>query len=740
MKILLFGAYGLLMESIIVKLHKEGHELFVVTGRKIPEEHHEGTVDAYFVEYADKSLYYVFESVKPDVVIHTGAFDERFHWKEQTDSAQYLAGLNNIVLSSVKASVPMFIYFSTTDIYDGSTPGEIGEHSAAIDSGGLREMTMQSGEDLILRYQSSNKTKFTILRCSDIYGECNGQFYMDSFFIYSLRTALMNQTVLVETGKRHNLIYVQDVTEALVRVMKAEKLPHTIYNIASGETMSEEEFLDFYQGFLAGRPTENVVQSVNPAHGEISCELAEHDFGFNIRGEFQKLFPDILKKFRVYLDSHTGEVKKKGKIQQFREKMGEVFQWSYPYMETLAAFLVFFLIDRLTGDVKYFEAVDFYIMYVILVAVIYGKGKAIIAIVLSFLGHIINYGGTVGQNGNMIDYNTFIWVLQLLILGMGVGYVRDNNEQRIADERENCQAVSRELVDIKEINNSNVRIKQVYEERLLNYKDSFARIYSIVTQLNDLEPDKIMLASVDVVQKIMNVTDVAIYNVGKGSYYGRLAASSRSMTGNTKKSFRLEDMGPVYEEVRGHRIYMNTEVDPKMPDMAGGVYHGEVLEALIIIQNVPFESMTLYHSNLFAVLLNLIAQSMHTASIYLEESALSRYVPNTKILNTRSFERILQIQEEGQEQKNTEFFVMEVLNDENKSLEELDHQISSLLRQHDYLGVDENNNLRILVTNTNRTEARFVVDRLEGKGIHINRASLEEPEEIAETEKDNGRK
>ena len=41
-----------------------------------------------------------------------------------------------------------------------------------------------------------------------------------------------------------------------------------------------------------------------------------------------------------------------------------------------------------------------------------------------------------------------------------------------------------------------------------------------------------MIASIDVVQKIMNVTDVAIYNVGKDSYYGRLAARSKNMTGN----------------------------------------------------------------------------------------------------------------------------------------------------------------------------------------------------------------
>jgi len=712
------------METMLLKLRKEGHELFVVTGRKVQEEHHESVVDAYFLEYADNSLYYVFESIKPDAVICTGAFDELYHWREQSDSARYLAGLNNIILSSVKAGSPRFLYFSTTEIYDGSAEGAAQEYTLSVDTGSIRQMAMRSGEDLIMRYKTSTKTRFTVLRCSDIYGECNGQFYMDSFFISSLRLALMGQTVLVETGKRHNMIHVQDVAEAAVRVLKAEAPSQLVYNIASMESLSEEEFLDLYGEYLAERPAQNAVEAVNASVGEISTELAAQEFGFNIRYDFRKSFPEIFQKFKLYLDSQTGDIKKKGVFQQMRERLQETFQWMYPYVEITVAFLFFFLIDRLTLPVKYFEEIDFYILYTVLAAIVYGKGKAINAIILSFVGHLINHGGLVGGDTSMIDYNSYIWVLQLLVLGMGVGYVRDRDDQRIEDEKENVRAVSNELVDVKEINNSNVRIKQVYEERLVNYKDSFARIYSIVTRLNDLEPDKIMIASVDVVQQIMNVSDVAIYNVGKDSYYGRLAASSRNMTGNIKKSFRLEDWGEVYEEIKEHRIFMNRNVDPEKPDMAGGIYHGEVLEAIVIIQNVPFENMTLYHSNLFSVLLNLIAQSIHTASIYLEESALSRFLPGTRILNTRAFERILQIQKEGEERKNTEFFVLEVINDKNKSLEELDQQITSMLRQHDYLGVDDDGKLFILVTNTNRTEAHFVVDRLEGKGVHINREPL----------------
>ena len=116
----------------------------------------------------------------------------------------------------MKGSVPKFIYFSTTDVYDASMSGQVAEHSASVSTGNIREMTMRSGEDLVLRYKTSTKTKFTILRCSDIYGECNGQFYMDSFFIRSLKTSLMNQTVFVEHGRSHNMIHVQDVAEALV--------------------------------------------------------------------------------------------------------------------------------------------------------------------------------------------------------------------------------------------------------------------------------------------------------------------------------------------------------------------------------------------------------------------------------------------------------------------------------------------------------------------------------------------
>ena len=71
--------------------------------------------------------------------------------------------------------------------------------------------------------------------------------------------------------------------------------------------------------------------------------------------------------------------------------------------------------------------------------------------------------------------------------------------------------------------------------------------------------------------------------------------------------------------------------------MAGGVYHENILESIIVIRSLPFEYTTLYHMNLFSVVLNLIAQALHRANHFIEESQLNRYIEGTNVLTQEAF-------------------------------------------------------------------------------------------------------
>lgn len=61
----------------------------------------------------------------------------------------------------------------------------------------------------------------------------------------------------------------------------------------------------------------------------------------------------------------------------------------------------------------------------------------------------------------LMDYNTYIWMAQLFILGMVVGYMRDQIHHIKKDDQEEIGYLHGQLGDMTEINDSNVRMKQI---------------------------------------------------------------------------------------------------------------------------------------------------------------------------------------------------------------------------------------------------------------------------------------
>ena len=77
-------------------------------------------------------------------------------------------------------------------------------------------------------------------------------------------------------------------------------------------------------------------------------------------------------------------------------------------------------------------------------------------------------------------------------------------------KEENLQ-LDTQLVSIKDINRSNEEIKDLYEKRLLNYKDSFGRIYEIAPTEQDIDTDKstVKVRPVSAEQTVLSMDSVA---------------------------------------------------------------------------------------------------------------------------------------------------------------------------------------------------------------------------------------
>ena len=98
MNVLLIGGSSRMMDAIIDKLNKNGHRLYVLTGRRDKRFSYKHIFERYDFEYEDDSVKDIFESIKPDMVLFLGAYDTNFSWQRaRQDSVHYAAALMNIL-------------------------------------------------------------------------------------------------------------------------------------------------------------------------------------------------------------------------------------------------------------------------------------------------------------------------------------------------------------------------------------------------------------------------------------------------------------------------------------------------------------------------------------------------------------------------------------------------------------------------------------------------------------------
>ena len=123
---------------------------------------------------------------------------------------------------------------------------------------------------------------------------------------------------------------------------------------------------------------------------------------------------------------------------------------------------------------------------------LYGQQQATFSAILAVAGYMFRQMYTRSSFEVLIDYNTYVWIAQLFILGLVVGYMRDQIRIMRLERQELEEHLHRQIVDIRDINESNVRVKEVMEQQLIDHKDSIGKIYSITAGLEQRMPDEVI--------------------------------------------------------------------------------------------------------------------------------------------------------------------------------------------------------------------------------------------------------
>ena len=61
---------------------------------------------------------------------------------------------------------------------------------------------------------------------------------------------------------------------------------------------------------------------------------------------------------------------------------------------------------------------------------------------------------------------------------------------------------------------SNMRVKELLSNQIINQSDSFGKLYEITSSLDQYEPSEVLFYAAEVLARLMGSRDVAIYTVG----------------------------------------------------------------------------------------------------------------------------------------------------------------------------------------------------------------------------------
>lgn len=669
--------------------------------------------EQYCFEYTSSSIQYIMNSVNPDTVIFSGAFDSNFSWENINEDAVSFAGaITNAITCSNNTGIKKFIYISSCSVYEGNNEIEVDETlNPNSNSGKYKSIIL--GENICNSYQADKINEIAIVRIDEIYGIYDKFIVDDNICVSLCNKILKNEKVNIVADKKHGLICVDDAIDFIYKIIKAKLNHKTYYNVSSQCVHTEKEILDMIKAIHnypieVQEVEENVV---NHNYSRIIIDNIGFYEKYSIENEIKNIY-EHLKLNRKRIDKNPNKEKKENEI--FTEENKNKIR---PFIETLGIFIVIQIIAVMTGETLFFKTIDIYLLFVILMGVSYGSVQAIVATILSFIGKLYITMNLDVTNSVLNNEYIYLWTIQIFLIAILTGYLKDKYKRKYEDWRDDKAFLESELEIIKEVNESNIKAKNIYESRLINSKDSLGKMYDLVSKLDELEPEKIVFKAVSVIGQVMNSNEVAIYSCGKNAQYARLIASSSQKRNKKNKSLKLADFNDLFDKLKNNEIYINKTMDNNYPKMAAGTYNKGRLEMIICLWSLPFEGNNLYTMNNLSVVCKLTEKSLLRANTFLESIHESNYDANSGIMKLEAFKAVLKLYIQGKKEQLLDFTLLEVKAYENMDEKEFFDCIKRMLRETDYIGMGKDKQVYILLTNSNKEEASYVINRLQQQNI-----------------------
>ena len=719
MNILLIGGSCSLTNQLIRKLKKEGHRVYLLTGNKYKTSSYEKVFEQYNFSYDNACLSDVFESVNPDVTVFMGAFDSNFRWQdEQQELVRFTAGLTNIMMAYTMAHKGRFIYLSSESVFSGHYEKDISEEEPVAPSS-LKGMAIAQGEQICRNFQDNRDEDIVVLRLDHLYMIPKTLEDIEDRCSAVCLEVLKSGKISASPNRRFTLLYESDAVELIYVLMTRKTHRYPLYNLSASVEFTETDIAEFVRQ-AAEMPDSKGGISVSVTEKESAVERLvlsnrrfDSEFGIrifaNTKDMIQMIMLHMIANRNVFL---AGEGQKQPLWKRIMTGGSWLIRAIIPYVENLICFIPFFMLNNRATGSEYFSNLDFYLLYVLLFAIVHGQQQATFSAVLAVIGYCFRQMYTRSGLEVVLDYNTYVWIAQLFILGLVVGYMRDQIQKLKLESEEERQFLNRQLYDIKDINGSNVRVKDALESEIINQSNSIGKVYRATSRLEQDIPEEVLFSAAEILKELLDCKDVAIYSV-TNEQYARLFTYTSKKAKSLGKSIRYQELGEVYEALSEHRVYINKKLNEKYPMMANAIYENDQIQVMIMIWGIPWERMTLGQADMMVVISSLIQDSVLRANRYIAMLENERYQDEVNIMKPEAFTSLLNVFLKAREKDLTECAVLQILSFPEGDYEQSVKTLTAALRLSDYVGMLDDGNIYVLLANTSDEDADFVIKRLQ---------------------------
>lgn len=715
--ILIIGSYCTFTNELIHKFHKENWRIYTLTsGKKRMKPMH--VFEQYNFRYDSDNIKEIINSCCPDTVLFTGAYDTINRWEEdkaKAESLHYITGLSNLLMCCAMLGVKHFVYISSDKVFEDEYIVDIKE-DMPVSPYSFKGMTISQGENLAMHYEQTTRMEVTVTRIAQMYGLPMDREDCTDIYSEMCVKALVTGRLKVNAKKVLSALYVKDAIEALYLLINAPERKHSIYHISSMEEVTEDAVALLIQESNT-HPIEIVDQTIGLRHRVVlSNEKFCGEFPFQVKNSYRDSIPQMIS----YINSHKNLFLYEDEKQEHANsgyRVLRIFRKAVPFLESIIFFIPFFILNNRAVGSTYFNGINFYLLYVLLFAVVHGRQQAIFSSLLSVVGYCFRQLYSTSGFYLLININTYIWIAQLFVVGLTVGQLRDSFREMETDKNEKIDFLSERMNDITVINHSNTKIKNYYAEKLISTTESIGRIYEITSKLERADSGEVLFAALDTLSDIMEVRDVSIYLVSDIEHC-RLASASSESSRALGKSILMKNYRMIFDVLANKQVYINRSLETNLPMMASALFDEKnELRIIIFLWDIPYEQMTLYQANLLTVVGALVYSAVVKDANYLEALAYRRYLPDTTILREEAFKRMVDIYKNAEKKGYAESCLC-LVRWEDLSMKELNDKIRPILRETDYVGVTQDDCVAVLLTNTNEQESMSVRGRLEEMNIH----------------------